>query len=45
MTNDEPPSDAPKSMEVLEPGINFFNREMRFDADNFPPSGLTGDAV
>jgi hypothetical protein len=32
-------------MEMLEPGINFFNREMRFDADDFAHSVLIGDPV
>jgi hypothetical protein len=39
VTHDEPASDAPESLEVLEPSRKFFDRKLRFDADDFAHGG------
>jgi len=36
-THDQPPSDAPKIMEGLEPGVDFFAGQMGFEADDLTP--------
>src|SRR5215467_9785679 len=44
MTNDHPPPDTPKILEVLEPFVDFCECQMRFGANDFahrhdPPRG------